>query len=125
MIHLLLVMAGGALGAGARHGVNVAALRWFGPGFPFGTLAVNVVGGLLMGLLAGAFAMRADAGIGARLFLATGVLGGFTTFSSFSLDAVLLWERGEAVAAAGYVATSVALSIGALVAGLALVRALS
>ena len=96
MVHLALVAIGGAIGAGSRHLVNLAALRLFGPAFPVGTLAVNVIGGLLMGLLAGYFALKySGGGQGLRLFLATGILGGFTTFSAFSLDAVLLWERGR------------------------------
>ncbi|MFD1333837.1 fluoride efflux transporter CrcB [Methylopila musalis] len=120
----LLVAVGGALGSVARYGVNVAAGRLLGAGFPFGTLAVNVVGGLGIGLLAGMFALRGDASQTLRLFLITGVLGGFTTFSAFSLDAVALWERGATGLAALYVAVSVVLSIGAVVAGLALARAL-
>lgn len=124
MIPVLLVALGGALGSAARYGVNVATTRAFGLGFPWGTLTVNVVGGLVMGLLAALFALRAEASPEVKLFLMTGVLGGFTTFSAFSLDAVALWERGEVGAAAAYVAASVALSIGALVAGLALGRAL-
>lgn len=126
MIHLALVALGGAIGAGARHLVNLASLRLFGPNLPIGTLTVNVVGGLLMGVLAGYFALKYQGGgQGLRLFLATGILGGFTTFSAFSLDAVLLWERGELLIAAGYVVLSVVLSIAALVAGLALVRAVA
>lgn len=124
MLHFLIVAGGGAIGAGCRHLVNVAALRLFGAGFPVATLAVNVIGSLLMGLLVGWFALRAGGGgQNLRLFLATGVLGGFTTFSAFSLDVVLLWERGAAGTAAVYVALSVALSVGALLAGLALMRA--
>src|SRR3712207_1029135 len=99
MYHLGLVAVGGGIGAAARHLVNVAALRLIGPGFPAGTLAVNVAGGLLMGLLAGYLAFKSERGGEAlRLFLATGFLGGFTTFSAFSLDAVLLWNRGEPAA---------------------------
>ena len=125
MYHLGLVALGGAIGAGARHLVNIAALRAFGPAFPAGTLTVNVVGGLLMGLLAGWLALRyEDGGQALRLFLATGILGGFTTFSAFSLDAVLLWQRGDTAAAAGYVLASVILSILALLAGLSIMRAI-
>ncbi|GLK75175.1 putative fluoride ion transporter CrcB [Methylopila jiangsuensis] len=120
----LLVAFGGALGSVARHGVNVASARLFGSGFPFGTLTVNVAGGLAMGLLAGLFALKTGASQNLRLFLMTGVLGGFTTFSAFSLDAMTLWERGEGGLAAVYVAASVGLSIGAVAAGLALARAL-
>ena len=118
---LLLVMLGGALGAGARHLFGRAALAWWGPGFPVGTLGVNLVGGLAMGLLVGTLA-RVSAGDGWRLFLGVGVLGGFTTFSSFSLDVVALVQRGELVAAIGYLLASVLGSIAALVAGLALTR---
>jgi fluoride exporter len=113
---LFLVMAGGALGAGARHLVGRALPA------PFGTLAVNLVGGLLMGLLAGLLA-RSGAAEGWRLFLATGVLGGFTTFSAFSLDAVTLLGRGDAGAALGYLALSVAGSLAATALGLGLARA--
>jgi fluoride exporter len=126
MLHLALVALGGAIGAGSRHLFNLASLRMFGANFPVGTLSVNVVGGLLMGLLAGYFALKYQGGgQGLRLFLATGILGGFTTFSAFSLDAVLLWERGDVLAAALYVTLSVALSIGALVLGLMFMRAVA
>jgi CrcB protein len=120
----LLVFLGAGLGGVFRHGVNVAALRAFGPGFPWSTLAVNVGGSLLMGILAGWFALTAGAAstASARLFLATGVLGGFTTFSAFSLDAVILWERGQGGLATLYILATVALSVGALLVGLALVR---
>ena len=121
-MNLLLVMAGGALGAGARHLAGRATLALFGPGLPVGTLAVNLLGGLLMGLLAGLLA-RTVLGEPWRLFLGVGVLGGFTTFSAFSLDAVLMAERGQPLLALGYVLLSVAGSIAALVAGLSLARA--
>jgi len=124
MAHLFLVALGGAIGSGARHLVNLAVLRLLGPNFPAGTLIVNVLGGFLMGLLVGFLALKyAGGGQGLRLFLATGILGGFTTFSAFSLDAVLLWERGEVLAAASYVVVSVVLSVGALVLGLMFMRA--
>jgi CrcB protein len=123
---LFLVMSGGALGAGARHLVNLGAARLLGLSFPWGTLAVNVAGGFLMGLLVGWLAgAYQGSGPGLRLFLATGVLGGFTTFSAFSLDAVSLWERGSHGLAMGYVAASVIFSIAALAAGLALARAVA
>ena len=126
MIHLLLVALGGAIGAGCRHLVNLGSLRLFGPNFPVGTMTVNVVGGLFMGLLAGYFALRyTGGGQGLRLFLTTGILGGFTTFSAFSLDALLLWERGDAVTALVYVVLSVLLSIAALAAGLYVMRAIA
>ncbi len=118
---LLLVMTGGALGAGARHLAGRAALAWLGAGFPWGTLFVNLTGGLLMGVLVGSLA-RVAAAEPWRLFLGVGVLGGFTTFSSFSLDVVLLAQRGQLATAAGYLLVSVAGSIAALVAGLGLAR---
>src|SRR5690606_31602004 len=106
---------------------NLGCARWCGAAFPWGTLTVNVLGSLVMGALAGWLAFKAGEGWSQplRLFLATGILGGFTTFSAFSLDAVLLWERGEAGLAAAYAGLSVLLSIGALMAGLALVRAVA
>ena len=124
---VLLVFLGAGLGGALRHGVNVACARACGTAFPWGTLTVNVVGSFAMGLLAAWLAFRAGAGWsqGMRLFLATGVLGGFTTFSAFSLDAVLLWERGAMFAALGYVAASVVLSIAGLALGLAVVRSFS
>lgn len=126
LMHLLLVAAGGAIGAGGRHLVNVMALRLFGPSYPWGTLIVNVTGSFAMGLLIGGLVRWAPAegGQAARLFLATGVLGGFTTFSAFSLDVAVLWDRGAVFAAAGYVAGSVAISILALFFGLWLMRGL-
>jgi fluoride exporter len=119
---ILFAAAGGALGAGARHAINTAMLASLGPGFPWATLTVNVVGSLLMGALVQAL-MPFDGGSPAlRVFLATGILGGFTTFSAFSLDAWLLYEREQHVALAVYVAVSVLLSIAMLVLGMALVR---
>ena len=118
----ILVFLGGGLGAAMRHGVNLAAPRLLGTAFPFGTLAINVVGSLLMGVVAGWLVLRGDPSPAWRLFLATGVLGGFTTFSAFSLEAVQLWQRGQAGLAALYVGGSVLLSIAALWLGLALVR---
>lgn len=119
---ILIVMAGGALGAGARHLVGRALLGWLGAGFPYGTLAVNLIGGFGMGLLVG-FSTRYGATEGWRLFLGTGVLGGFTTFSAFSLDIVTLADRGHPGLAIGYAALSVGGAAAALVMGLELVRA--
>ncbi|WP_037498353.1 fluoride efflux transporter CrcB [Sphingomonas jaspsi] len=120
-MHWLLVFLGGGLGASLRHGVNRATLAWFGPGFPVGTIGVNVIGSFLIGLCAGLFAAHGT-GQPARLFLVTGVLGGFTTFSAFSLDALTLWQRGETMTAACYVLGSVALSLVAISLGLMLSR---
>lgn len=117
----LLVFLGGGLGAALRHGVN-RAVAAAGAGFPAGTLIVNMLGSLIMGLVAGWLLARGWDEHPARLFLTTGVLGGFTTFSAFSHDAVMLWQRGSTGAAAAYVAGSVILSILALLAGLALAR---
>jgi fluoride exporter len=121
----LIVFLGGGIGAALRHGVNLAAARFAGTAFPYGTMTVNVVGSLAMGLIAAYFAFRGDASQHWRLFLTTGILGGFTTFSAFSLDVALLYERGELALAALYVAVSVAVSIAALFAGFALVRSFS
>jgi CrcB protein len=118
----LIVFLGAGIGGALRHGVNVGAARLFGYGFPFGTLIVNIAGSFLMGLLAGYFLFRPGIGQHMRLFLATGVLGGFTTFSAFSLDAALLIERHAFAMAAAYVAGSVAASLSALFFGLAVFR---
>ncbi|MBA3897799.1 MAG: fluoride efflux transporter CrcB [Sphingomonadaceae bacterium] len=122
MLALLPVMLGGALGAGARYLVGMAALRGLGPGFPWGTLAVNLIGGLLMGVLVGVLARLSAGGEQARLLLGVGVLGGFTTFSAFSLETWTMVERGALGLAAGYVAASVIGSVALLGAGLWLMR---
>jgi CrcB protein len=121
---LLLASLGGAIGAGARYLVNVWALRALGASFPWATFIVNVAGSLAMGVLVALFARRFDSAPELRIFLTTGILGGFTTFSAFSADAVALFERGDMGLALAYVAGSVVLSIGALCAGLALARSL-
>ena len=118
----LIVFAGAGIGGALRHGVNLAAARMFGLGFPLGTIIVNVLGSLLMGLFAGYFAYRTGIPQHLRLFLTTGILGGFTTFSAFSLDAALLLERHFYWSAAIYMAGSVLLSIVALFAGLSIYR---
>lgn len=125
MMAYLIVFVGSGLGGALRHGVNLAALRLLGVGFPYGTLTVNIVGSLAMGLLAGWFAYKAGPGQPWRLFLTTGVLGGFTTFSAFSLDAALLYERGELTLALSYALASVAVSVTALFLGLFVVRQLA
>jgi CrcB protein len=121
MPNLLLVMLGGALGAGARHLAGVVQLRWLGPGFPWATLFVNLLGSLLMGLLAG-WLVRAGGSEQARLFLAVGILGGFTTFSAFSLELGLMLQRGEFAPAMAYMLASVIGGLLLLFAGLWLMR---
>jgi CrcB protein len=121
-VGFVIVFLGGGIGAALRHGVNLLAVRTMGVTFPWGTLFVNVTGSLIMGLFAGYFAFKGGASQHARLLLTTGLLGGYTTFSAFSLDAALLYERGETAVAAGYVVGTVVLSIAGLFAGLALVR---
>lgn len=122
MPHLLLVMAGGAIGAGLRFLVGRFTLHQFGPGFPWGTLTVNLVGGLAMGLLVGLLARFGSGGEGWRLFVGVGILGGFTTFSAFSLEVTNMIERGAIGLAAGYALVSVIASVAALFAGLWIVR---
>ena len=123
-MNYLIVFLGAGIGGAGRHGVNVLMARLFGTGFPLGTFTVNVVGCFLMGVIAGFFAFRGHLPQEARLFLTTGILGGFTTFSAFSLDAALLWERGEGGLAALYVAASVVLTLAGVAAGLATIRQL-
>jgi CrcB protein len=118
----LIVFLGGGLGAALRHAANMAVARILGTAFPFGTLGINITGSIVMGLVAAYFAFKGDASQHWRLFLTTGILGGYTTFSAFSLDAVLLYERGELVLAALYVLASVVASIAGLMLGLAVVR---
>lgn len=122
MHHLFLVMLGGAVGAGARHLVGRAALAIWGSGFPVGTLLVNVVGGFAMGLLAAWLASRASGDEALRYLLGVGVLGGFTTFSAFSLETASMLQRGELATALFYILASVVLSIGAVFAGLQVTR---
>lgn len=118
--HFALVGLGGAVGAMLRHGVGMASLRLLGPNFPWGTLAVNIIGGFLMGLLAAWLAARGgDQSL--RLLLGVGVLGGFTTFSAFSLDVVNMIGRGAFGIATAYIAASVLASVGALYLGRALI----
>lgn len=117
----LIVFLGAGIGGALRHGANLAGTRLLGS-FPGATMAVNVLGSFAMGLLAGWFLARPGASQELRLFLTTGLLGGFTTFSAFSLDAALLIERHAYVIAAAYVLGSVAGAIGALFLGLAIFR---
>jgi CrcB protein len=120
----LAVAAGGAIGSLARYIFVGQAARLLGVGFPWGTLGVNVMGSLLMGLAAGLYAARTSMPPEIQAFISVGVLGGFTTFSAFSLDVVQLYERGQWVLAAGYGAASFGLSVGALLIGLTFLRRL-
>ena len=120
----LLVFLGAGLGGALRHGMNLAAAKTLGTDFPYGILIINITGSLVMGLIAGWLAFKAEVAWSQplRLFLTTGVLGGYTTFSAFSLDTVLLAERGAYGQALLYVVGSVALAVGGCVAGLAVMR---
>jgi fluoride exporter len=120
----LLVFIGGGIGAALRHGINRAALASFGPGFPLGTLIVNVLGSFLLGALAIFFLSKNVSDQSIRLFLTTGILGGFTTFSAFSIEAALMWQRGDWQSLAVYVLGSVFLSVSAIFGGMALGRTL-
>jgi CrcB protein len=119
----LLVAAGGAIGSAARYGVGALLLRWLGPNFPWGTICVNIAGSFLMGVVTGFAVYRLALSADMRLFLATGVLGGFTTFSAFALDSYFLYERNGGLAAI-YILASVMLSLAALLAGIAVERVL-
>lgn len=119
---VLSIAAGGALGSVTRHFISGAMMRWLGSGFPYGTLAVNIIGSFAMGLLIGALANMWDASQEMRAFLTVGFLGGLTTFSAFSLDTATLIERGTWIPATAYVVSSVLFSIGGLFAGLYLTR---
>ena len=121
--HFLLVGIGGALGAMLRHGVGLMTMRITDSAFPWATLTINVVGSLYIGLIAGLLALTPTWSQEIRLFAVVGVLGGFTTFSAFSLDTILLFERGQTINALLYVAGSVVISIAAAVLGLFLMRA--
>jgi len=120
----LFVFLGAGLGGCLRHFINLGVGRLLGTNWPWGIFTINVTGSLMMGLATGWLAFKTGGNWcqATRLFLATGVLGGYTTFSSFSLDAVLLWERGDVAVALGYMVGSVIVSVLALAAGLAMVR---
>ena len=118
----LVVFMGSGVGGMLRHGVGIVALRLMGPTFPWGTLAINVVGSALMGMMIGLFAAKSIENAELRLFVTTGLIGGFTTWSTFSLDAVTLWERGETGAAIGYVLASLVLSVVVLAIALVITR---
>jgi CrcB protein len=119
---LLGIAVGGAIGSLARHFLSTGIYRMTGTTFPWGILIVNVLGGLIMGLVVELGALKLNSSMEMRAFLTTGILGGFTTFSAFSLDTALLIERGEWFSAALYIVASVALSVAALFAGLWVVR---
>lgn len=122
MFHLFLVAVGGAIGASLRHLVNLGALRLVGPNFPWGTMAINIVGSFAMGVFIELLARRFNVSNEIRLLVATGILGGFTTFSAFSLDFAVLWERGPALPALAYAIASVLGSLFAIFLGLWLAR---
>ncbi|WP_136622450.1 MULTISPECIES: fluoride efflux transporter CrcB [Mesorhizobium] len=124
MFNLLLVVVGGGIGAGIRHLTSMGALRLVGPNYPWGTMAINIVGSFAMGLFIAILARRGGSNE-LRLFVATGILGGFTTFSAFSLDFATLWERGATLSAFGYALASVIGAIIALFLGLWLARTVS
>jgi CrcB protein len=124
-MNYLLVFVGGGLGASLRHFVNVTCAKCIGIEFPWGTFIINITGSIVMGLIAGYLAFKGEASQAWRLFLMTGILGGYTTFSAFSLDFAVLYERGALGLAAAYVLGSVILSIAGLFAGLWLIRTLT
>ncbi|WP_284777549.1 fluoride efflux transporter CrcB [Agrobacterium sp. lyk4-40-TYG-31] len=124
MLNIALVAVGGAIGSVARYLVGVWGVKLAGPNFPWGTITVNVVGAFFIGLMVEMIARRFDASSEVRVFIVTGILGGFTTWSSFTLDAVVLFERGDLGLAAVYLLASLVVSFAAIFAGLALGRAL-
>ena len=119
---LLIVFIGSGIGGALRYAMGVAALRFMGPSFPWGTFVINVIGSALMGLAIGVFVARSATSAELRLFVATGLIGGFTTWSTFSLDTVTLWQRGAVLETVGYVAGSFVLSIAALLGTMQLAR---
>jgi len=122
LMSYVVVFLGAGLGGMLRHSVNLVSPRLFGLDLPIGTLLINVTGSLLLGAIAGLFASRGHPSHNLQLFLTTGVLGGFTTFSAFSLEAALLWQRGQLVSCLLYVLASVGFAIAGVFAGLSLVR---
>ena len=125
MNSIFAVAVGGAIGATGRYLFNLQMLRLLGPNFPWGTFGVNLIGSFIMGLVAGLFALRLDLSAEMRSFITTGILGGFTTFSAFSLEVGLLWERGAAGQALLYALGSVLFGVAAMFLGLWLVRSLA
>jgi fluoride exporter len=124
MQFIAAVAAGGAVGSVARYLVGIGSSRLFGANFPWGTLIINVTGSFLIGAFVGLFALKWNLPQAVRIFLTVGICGGYTTFSTFSLDAWYLIERGQAWASAAYMIGSVVLSVGALIAAMQLIRAL-
>ena len=122
MMGYVVVFIGAGVGGAIRHAMNIWVARFMGTHFPWQTFAINITGSLVMGLVAGWFAQKGGATGHLRLFLATGILGGYTTFSAYSLDAVLLWERHEHMLASLYIGGSVVLAIGGLILGLWIMR---
>ncbi|NMN69853.1 fluoride efflux transporter CrcB [Rhizobium sp. 57MFTsu3.2] len=118
----LIVFIGSGLGGMLRYAVGMLSIRVFGTNFPYGTLGINVLGSAFMGIVVGVFTTSNLTSQDAKLFLTTGVIGGFTTFSTFSLDAAVLWERGQQLAAAAYVVASVIVSLMALILTMMVVR---
>ncbi len=118
----LWVALGGALGSMARYATGIYVGRWLGTAFPWSTLLINILGSFLIGAFAESFALRWDVSQSMRVFLIVGICGGYTTFSTFSLDIVTLLNRGEALAAGAYIVASVALGLAALYAGLHAMR---
>lgn len=121
-MEFLVVFIGSGIGGMLRYGVGRASLILWGPAFPYGTMAINIVGSFAMGIVAGWFTARGGADQSLRLFLTTGIIGGFTTYSTFSLDFAFLWKGGYPLAALLYVGGSLVLGIGALFLGHALAR---
>jgi CrcB protein len=124
MQFIAAVAAGGAIGSVTRYLVGIGSSRLFGANFPWSTLIINVTGSFLIGAMVGLFALKWDLPQAVRIFLTVGICGGYTTFSTFSLDAWYLIERGQTWASAAYMIGSVVLSVGALIAAMQLVRAL-
>ncbi len=123
-MNFLLVFLGGGLGSALRHGVNVVALRLVGSAYPYGTFFINIAGSFVMGLIVEYFALKGTLPAQARLFLTTGIMGGFTTFSAFSLETAALHQRGETGIALLYAGASVVVGVAALFGAMALVRSL-
>lgn len=119
----ILVFLGAGLGGAMRHAMNVFAGRHFGPDLPIGTLLINVAGSFAIGMVAGYAALKGTMTLEVRIFVTTGLIGGFTTFSAFALEAVLLFQRAQVVGAIAYAAGSVVLSVAGVCAGLAIMRA--